>query len=666
MLKKPIFKKAKNNDFVGLESQIVYFITTLVIVCCVLLGLVTSYLSYQSSIGAINKTIKETSDVAADLVEVSTREYLAIAYETGCIARLASADKTIEEKKSIIQQRIDKNGFLDGTIIDKNGMDLFNQVDVSDSDYFKECIQGKTYVQTPSYSEVEKQVCMVVAAPLWEGGIPDTTVVGVIVFVPDGEYLNNIMRQIVVGKNGTAFMVDSTGTTIADIDSTIVGVENGIELGKTNTKLKKFGKIVEKMAAGENGIGTYRYNGVIKIVAYSPVENSNGWSIAVVAVRNNFLGKFYISLLISLILVIAFIIFGNYAGKIYGKKIAQPIIQCVERLKLLAQGDLTSEIPQATSNDETQILLLSLKSTVDSLNHIIQDIGIQLNEMSNGNFKIDINETYIGDFATISESFRKIVTALSSAMIEIDGNAQRVALGASDVAKASQGLAEGATDQASAIEELTATITEISNRTQDNAKHTEEAKELVDNMNAEISQSNNQMQQSIDGMGKIKEASSEIANIIKSIEDIATQTNLLSLNAAIEAARAGESGRGFAVVAQQVRALAEQSAMAAKNTAVLIQNSIQAVEEGTKLNQIAANSMDEVIGKAKQVDHIVTEIAAASSSQANAVSQITEGINQIASVVESNSATAQESAAASEELSGESAMLKNLIDKFQF
>ncbi|OYO59705.1 hypothetical protein CG709_17940, partial [Lachnotalea glycerini] len=183
MLKKPIFKKAKNNDFVGLESQIVYFITTLVIVCCVLLGLVTSYLSYQSSIGAINKTIKETSDVAADLVEVSTREYLAIAYETGCIARLASADKTIEEKKSIIQQRIDKNGFLDGTIIDKNGMDLFNQVDVSDSDYFKECIQGKTYVQTPSYSEVEKQVCMVVAAPLWEGGIPDTTVVGVIVFV---------------------------------------------------------------------------------------------------------------------------------------------------------------------------------------------------------------------------------------------------------------------------------------------------------------------------------------------------------------------------------------------------------------------------------------------------------------------------------------------------
>ncbi|RDY31272.1 methyl-accepting chemotaxis protein [Lachnotalea glycerini] len=666
MLKKPIFKKAKNNDFVGLESQIVYFITTLVIVCCVLLGLVTSYLSYQSSIGAINKTIKETSDVAADLVEVSTREYLAIAYETGCIARLASADKTIEEKKSIIQQRIDKNGFLDGTIIDKNGMDLFNQVDVSDSDYFKECIQGKTYVQTPSYSEVEKQVCMVVAAPLWEGGIPDTTVVGVIVFVPDGEYLNNIMRQIVVGKNGTAFMVDSTGTTIADIDSTIVGVENGIELGKTNTKLKKFGKIVEKMAAGENGIGTYRYNGVIKIVAYSPVENSNGWSIAVVAVRNNFLGKFYISLLISLILVIAFIIFGNYAGKIYGKKIAQPIIQCVERLKLLAQGDLTSEIPQATSNDETQILLLSLKSTVDSLNHIIQDIGIQLNEMSNGNFKIDINETYIGDFATISKSFRKIVTALSSAMIEIDGNAQRVALGASDVAKASQGLAEGATDQASAIEELTATITEISNRTQDNAKHTEEAKELVDNMNAEISQSNNQMQQSIDGMGKIKEASSEIANIIKSIEDIATQTNLLSLNAAIEAARAGESGRGFAVVAQQVRALAEQSAMAAKNTAVLIQNSIQAVEEGTKLNQIAANSMDEVIGKAKQVDHIVTEIAAASSSQANAVSQITEGINQIASVVESNSATAQESAAASEELSGESAMLKNLIDKFQF
>lgn len=484
--------------------------------------------------------------------------------------------------------------------------------------------------------------------------------------MPDGEFLNEIMRSIQVGKGGTAFMLDKNGITIADVDSSLVGVEDSVALGDTNPKLKKYSAICKKMIAGENGTGTYSYGGKTKVVAYSPVPGTDGWSIGVAAVRNQFLKMFYISLVLTIIFVAVFTVIGIKNGVTLGKAVAAPLSRAVERLKLLAEGDIHSEVPEAVENDETKILLDCMSETMQDLNQIITGISSDLAQLADGNFLISVDETYKGDFAQISDSFRDIVTSLSTALGEIDVNAEGVRKGATDLAGASQLLAEGATDQASAIEELTATMTDISEKIHTNAENAEKARKVVTGMNDQVSESNAQMKQSMEAMEKIREASDKIAEIIGSIEEIASQTNLLALNASIEAARAGEAGKGFAVVATQVGTLSEQSSEAAKNTKHLIQNAIQAVEDGTKLANNTAESLLLVVENSKTVGEAIDEIALASEEQADATEQITEGINQIAQVVESNSATSEESAAASQELSAQADLLKELVDRFQY
>ncbi len=660
-------KKDKNDgQFIGIGEKISKRFGRVIMICCIVLGVITSVLSYISSISAVSETINNTSDVAANYVSAALQEFVAIAYETGSIARLADPEKTVEEKKAILDQRIKDHNFDGGYLIDSSGVDVITGQNLSDRVYFKESMKGNTYISTPAYSEVTGKVSYVVSAPLWEGGIPGTTPVGVIAYVPNGEFLNDIMRSIKVGEGGTAFMLDKNGITIADLDSSLVGVEDSIALGDTNPKLKKYSAICKKMVTGANGTGTYSYGGKTKVVAYSPVPDTDGWSIGVAAVRNEFLRMFFISLVLTVLFVVAFTVYGIKVGVKLGKAVAAPLAKAVDRLKLLAEGDIHSEVPEPTENDETKILLDCLSETMQDLNTIITDISSDLAELADGNFMINVDETYKGDFAQISDSFRDIVGSLSAALGEIDSNAESVRKGATDLAGASQLLAEGATDQASAIEELTATMTDISEKIHTNAENASKAKKVVNGMNDQVSESNAQMKQSTEAMERIREASDKIAEIISSIEEIASQTNLLALNASIEAARAGEAGKGFAVVATQVGTLSEQSSEAAKNTKQLIQNAIQAVDDGTKLANSTAESLLLVVENAKTVGEAIDEIAIASEEQADATAQITEGVNQIAQVVESNSATSEESAAASQELSSQADLLKELVDRFKY
>ena len=659
-------KGKQNGEFVSIAKKISVSFGQTIMVCCIVLGVVTSALSYISSVNAVSKTIDNTSDVAAYYVSAALQQYVAVAYETGSIARLADPERAVEDKAAIMEQRVADHGYERAFLLDSNGIDMLTGMDLSSSDCFKEAMKGNTYISTPAYSEITKSVSFAVSAPLWEGGIPNTKPVGTVIYIPDGESLNDIMRSIKVGKGGTAFMLDANGITIADIDSSLVGVEDSIALGQTNPRLRKYSEICKRMIAGEAGTGTYTYNGKTKVVAYSPIPGTNGWSIGVAAVRNEFLGMFFLAMGLTVILVIAYTVYGIQSGVKLGKKVVQPISVVVKRLELLATGDLHSDTPVPEVNDETATLMNSLAQTIQDLKHVIVDIDSRLAELAEGNFLITIDEDYKGDFSEISRSFRGIVEALSAAMREIDDNAQSVQRGAEDLAGASLQLAEGATDQASAVEELTATITDISEKIHVNAQNAEKARDIVAGMNNQIIESNEHMKNNTEAMDKIREASDKIAEIIGSIEEIADQTALLSLNASIEAARAGEHGRGFAVVATQVGALAEQSSEAARNTKDLIQNAILAVEEGIRYADSTAESLLAVVENAKVVNDSMSEIAVASDNQAQAAAQITEGINQIAGVVESNSATSEESAAASEELSKQANKLKELVGRFQY
>lgn len=345
--------------------------------------------------------------------------------------------------------------------------------------------------------------------------------------------------------------------------------------------------------------------------------------------------------------------------------IAKPIKACAERLRLLSQGDLQTEVPSTSNQDETGLLLSSLDEVVKALNSAISDVSYHLGEIAKGDYATTVIRVYKGDFKGLETSTKGIILSLNETMHQIRQSARQVAAGSEQVAVGSQALSQGAAEQASSIEELSATIAEISQQIKNNAQNAIEAEQITTQAGKELFESNAQMDTMISAMAEISAASNEISKIIKTIDDIAFQTNILALNAAVEAARAGAAGKGFAVVADEVRNLASKSAEAAKNTTSLIESSILAVEKGTKIAGETANSLRHVVTSAQKSVALIEKISVASNEQAGAVTQVNQGIEQISSVIQTNSATSEESAAASEELSGQAQMLRELVHRFK-
>ncbi len=347
------------------------------------------------------------------------------------------------------------------------------------------------------------------------------------------------------------------------------------------------------------------------------------------------------------------------------KQMADPIKEASERLKELSVGNLKDEVHIFKAEDEIGDLTRALSKTVQTWRDYIVDISSSLSELDKGNLRVNMNMDYIGDFAPIKASLQNTINTLNDTLRKIDTSAVKVASGSDQVAGSAHSLAQGATQQAASVEELAATINDIHGHVASNAENAKMASEQAMNTAAELEQGKRQMEQMTAAMNQINDSASEISKIIKTIEDIAFQTNILALNAAVEAARAGEVGQGFAVVAGEVRSLASKSAEASKNTAALIESTVRAVQEGTDIANETASSMGRIVLASEEAAKLVHEISDASQEQAAAIAQVTLGIDQISIVVQTNSATSQESAAASQELSSQAQVLKGLVNRFE-
>ena len=345
--------------------------------------------------------------------------------------------------------------------------------------------------------------------------------------------------------------------------------------------------------------------------------------------------------------------------------ITKPAKELEVAAKKIVQGDFNIAVTYE-SRDELGSLAKTFKNMTVMLDGVISDASRLLKEMADGNFNVHTQkeEYYVGNFRGLLMSIRKLNLDLSTTLSQINHSADMVASGSGQMSNGAQALAQGATQQAASVQELAATITNISHQVKNTADNALEARDQSNTAGGKVEECNGQMQDMMTAMEEITRTSNEIGKIIKTIEDIAFQTNILALNAAVEASRAGVAGKGFAVVADEVRSLAGKSSEASKNTAELIESSIKAVARGTQIADSTAQSLLQVVDQVRTVSAKVDMIADAAEEQSGAIEQVTLGVDQISSVVQTNSATSEQSAAASQELSDQAEKLKSLVAKF--
>ena len=360
---------------------------------------------------------------------------------------------------------------------------------------------------------------------------------------------------------------------------------------------------------------------------------------------------------------IALIVTGIY---LMIKKTLKPLEGIARIGQKVSRGDFSERVSYV-KEDEIGQIGRGFQEVMDRIKDITSDLQEKLAELSQGNFRIDLDneEKYQGDYRPLMVSMQDIRTALNSTMLEIQKSASEVSESSEQVSSAAQSLSQGATEQASSVEEISAGMNEIAESIKSTTQKAEDAKNLSQMAGQAVMLSTQKMEEMSKAMAEITEKSNEIGKIIKTIDDIAFQTNILSLNAAIEAARAGAAGKGFAVVADEVGNLAQKSAKAAKNTGELIEETKDAVERGARITRETGESLSAVVERAGKINDMIFEITKETERESQSVGQLTRGMEQISSVVQTNSATAEESAASSEELSAQASLLDKLVSKFR-
>ena len=347
------------------------------------------------------------------------------------------------------------------------------------------------------------------------------------------------------------------------------------------------------------------------------------------------------------------------------KELISPILIVERQMDYIANGNLSTEFELEVNDSEIGLLAKSIHNTKDILKSVIGEISSTLKEMAKGRFDLTLHENYIGELSEIKQSFEEIFDELNDTFYQIQTAANHVNESSSQMAEAAQDLAEGTTNQASVVEEILASMNTIEDTIEEDAKEAKKSADVIADIGDSLGKSYEMLIHLKNIIDEMNKSSEQIGGIINTINDIASETDLLALNAAIEAARAGEAGKSFAVVAEQVKNLANASSEAAQNTTVLIESSLQLIQEGTKMAEVTAMDLNEVMSNTKESVNRMVSIAESSQIKITQIREVTEGVNQIAVVVEMNSATAEETAASSQEQSSQAEILRNMIERFK-
>lgn len=537
----------------------------------------------------------------------------------------------------------------DGMYIDTG--DKANLV-LKDRPYY-EVVNTKNYMVTDPYEDQNTgNMCVTIAFPISNNGQS----VGILCIDLKIDSVSHFFKSLTFGETGNVLLLSR--------DNTIVAGGNDSQVGKNLADLGIIGdNLYQSLEQNKTDISRYVLDKHKRIAVTNYIEEY-GWKLLVAMDVSEYDKDTVNTVIILITLLLATTLIVILFIRIFVVKKLKPISDINNALKEISNGNLHIKLHY---NDENEIgeMINSLNNSVETLSTYVNAIDMGMKELSNGNLCVSSPIEFKGDFAPIQASIDTFVARLREVMRTIREASKQVSTGADQVSNGSQVLAQGATEQASSIEELAATIMDISQKVNSNTQTVVEASANATALNSEISESGQKMKQNLLVMNEIKTSSNEISKIIKTIEDIAFQTNILALNAAVEAARAGTAGKGFAVVADEVRNLAGKSAEASQITTTLIEKSLTAVEKGTTSVEQTAKFIENIVDEAAKITDVFDAIAKDSKEQAYSIEQVNLGIDQISGVVQTNSATVEQSAAVSQELSSQSHLLNRLLDRFK-
>ncbi|MBR1750624.1 MAG: methyl-accepting chemotaxis protein [Ruminococcus sp.] len=567
--------------------------------------------------------------------------------------KLAVEDLSKEETRKILDELIVSTYFKDFSIAERNGQTL-NDTDISEREYFKRALDGETYISSPVVRLTDNTI---------------TTMVGTL--MPDGRVLYGALTTALF-SNGLAesnsdngsrlvLVLDKEGTVIASSDTSLMEDRKNY----INDNDDAYKEVSEKMIAGDSGNMTLKVDDEKYGAYYQPIPGSDGWSLCVTGAYKEALTGVRQSILISMGLATFLVLLEVVVAIKVSAKITRSVEYSAQRLDKLSYGDIHSEAEVKYTNDETEDMTNSLSLAVKELQRYINSISESLSNMASGDFSGGEEMEFKGDFIAISDSFKEINSTLGSLITEINVAASEVLTGVRQISNDSAALADGSTKQSTAVEELTTTMSKVAEQASNNARNAKYAAKLSESSTKSVEVHEQELQNMLAAISEVKQKSNEISSIIKTIEDISFQTNILALNASIEAARAGDAGKGFAVVADEVVDLANKSAQAAQDSAALISQTINAVNRGYKAADVSTKKMGEVKAMSRKVNELVAGISQNSNDQATAIEQTTAGIEQISEVVAQNSVTAIHTATACEQLSGQATQLRDKIGKLK-
>lgn len=600
---------------------------TLLIVACLfvvsgIFGILSFFLSKSIILEESGQSMIRISEEINRVFQANMEKQIAI-LDTLAERRIIDDNTSWEEKIISMQNEAARLGFQAFAFADVNGDAVRfdanrSKAQLADRSYFKTAISGKSTYSDVIISRVTGEPTVIVAVPLKRKGI----IKGVFYGVRDGREISNLVKDVRYGESGYAYVVNKKGTVIGHKNYDLVLKEfNPITESKNNPGLLPLAGACEQMIKGERGISYYNFNNRDIVTAYSPIANTDGWSISVAVEQREFLYGINRLRIIMIIISVVILILGALLAYFIGTGITKPVIAAVEHAEEMSRLDIRRDIPD---------ILIKRNDEIGQLGSAFHKLGVEVRHTISGIIK------------------SSQLVASSSEQISIDN----------------QNLSQRTSEQASALEEIAATIEEANANIRQSSDNAGEASR-ISGQSLELAVSGGRIvEEAVKSIGEINESSRKIADIISMINEIAFQTNLLALNAAVEAARAGDQGKGFAVVAGEVRNLAQRAGAAAKEISVLIKDSVDKIESGTELVNKSGEALKEIIQSVKQVSNIVSEMAAASDEQRRGIEQINIAVTEMDTMTQQNAALVEETAAASEEMSGQAGELQARVARF--